>query len=212
MPNLELPGNVCHDSKPDFTKLLVSTQFCTNERSWKFEERCTAIIFGTTMVMTVYTPHLIVWIHLRLVSRVSLKYAGVVPNTSTLQVSQCGVGADVHRWEGHRGADANLLSFVLARIPVASRKRCGTESWNNLIARYAPRGPHVEGKENAFTNRHFSQKRKRKFRNWNTSSDDEKRWWNKSTCTTKGDYGQHGTVTLTMEQYKKMYTLFFQKG
>ena len=36
--------------------LLVSEQFCTIKRSWKFEERCTAILFRTTLVMAVHAP------------------------------------------------------------------------------------------------------------------------------------------------------------
>ena len=31
-------------------------QFCANKRSWKFEERCTAILFGITLVMAAYAP------------------------------------------------------------------------------------------------------------------------------------------------------------
>ena len=56
MPNLELPGYVCHGSKSGFATLLVSEQFGTITRSWKFEERCTAILFGTTLVMAVHAP------------------------------------------------------------------------------------------------------------------------------------------------------------
>ena len=56
MPNLELPGFVCSGSKSGFATLLVPQQFCTTKRSWKSEERCTAILFGTTMVMAVYAP------------------------------------------------------------------------------------------------------------------------------------------------------------
>ena len=35
---------------------LVAKQFCTIERSWRHEERCTAILFGSTLVMAVYAP------------------------------------------------------------------------------------------------------------------------------------------------------------
>ena len=55
-PNLELPGYVCDGCRCGFATLLVSERFCTLERSWKFEERCTTILFGTTLVMTVYAP------------------------------------------------------------------------------------------------------------------------------------------------------------
>ena len=53
VPNLEL---LCYVSKSGFATMLVSEQFCTMKRSWKFEERCTAILFGTTLVMAVYAP------------------------------------------------------------------------------------------------------------------------------------------------------------
>ena len=56
VPNLELPGFVCYGSKFGFATLLVSEQFCTVKRSWKSEERCTAILFGTTVVIVVYAP------------------------------------------------------------------------------------------------------------------------------------------------------------
>ena len=35
---------------------LVTDQFCTTKRSWKFEERCTTILFGTTLVVAAYAP------------------------------------------------------------------------------------------------------------------------------------------------------------
>ena len=52
--NLELPGFVWYGSKSGFATLLVSEQFCTLKRSWNFEERCAAILFGTTLVMAAY--------------------------------------------------------------------------------------------------------------------------------------------------------------
>ena len=54
VPNLELPGYVCDGSKSGFATLLVSKQFQTMRRSWRHEERCTAIPFGSTLVMAVY--------------------------------------------------------------------------------------------------------------------------------------------------------------
>ena len=54
--NLTLPGCVCYGSKFGLATLLVSNQFCTIKRSWTFEERCTAILFGTTLVMAAYAP------------------------------------------------------------------------------------------------------------------------------------------------------------
>ena len=56
VPNLSLPGYVWYGSKSGFATLLVSDQFCTIKRAWRFEERCTAILFGTTRVMAVYAP------------------------------------------------------------------------------------------------------------------------------------------------------------
>ena len=53
MSNLELIGYVANFA---LATLLVSDQFCRIERSWRFEERCTAVLFGTTLVMAVYAP------------------------------------------------------------------------------------------------------------------------------------------------------------
>ena len=54
VPDLTLLGYVCYGSKFGFATLSVSDQCCTIRRSWKFEERCTAILFGTTVVMAAY--------------------------------------------------------------------------------------------------------------------------------------------------------------
>ena len=51
--DLKLLGYVCHGGKSGFATL---EQFCTIKTSWRHEERCTAILFGTTLVMTVYAP------------------------------------------------------------------------------------------------------------------------------------------------------------
>ena len=79
VPNLELPGHVCCGSISGFAALLVSEQFCTIKRSWKFEERCTASLFGTTQAQ--------VWRCAGAASRVSLKYfekdVGEEPKTPT---------------------------------------------------------------------------------------------------------------------------------
>ena len=53
---MELKGFVCYGNKLGYATLLVSEKFCTIKRSWEPEERCTAILFGTTMVMAVYAP------------------------------------------------------------------------------------------------------------------------------------------------------------
>ena len=86
VPNLELPGYVWYGGKSGFATLMVSEQFCTIKRSWKFEERCAAILFVTTMVMAVYA---LGWRCMRPASRVSSEYfeqdAEAEPKTSTLQ-------------------------------------------------------------------------------------------------------------------------------
>ena len=91
--NLELSGYVCWDSKSGFATLLVSKQFCEIKRSWNLEERCTAILFGITLVMAVYAPECNWrknWRCTTSVSRASLKYyekdVGVESKTSALQV------------------------------------------------------------------------------------------------------------------------------
>ena len=47
---------MCYGGKSGFATLLVSEQFCTKKRSWKSEERCTAILFRTTLVGAAYAP------------------------------------------------------------------------------------------------------------------------------------------------------------
>ena len=54
--NLKLLGYVCHVSKFGFAMLLVSKQLGTTERAWRHEERRTAVLFGTTLVMVAYAP------------------------------------------------------------------------------------------------------------------------------------------------------------
>ena len=53
IPNMELKGFVCHGNKNGCASLLVSDKFSTIKRSWETEESCTAILFGTTRVMSV---------------------------------------------------------------------------------------------------------------------------------------------------------------
>ena len=55
-PSLELPKYVCYGSKFGLAMLLVSELFCTTRISWKFEERCKVIIFGTSLVEAVHAP------------------------------------------------------------------------------------------------------------------------------------------------------------
>ena len=53
---MELKGFVCYGNKHDNATLLVSEQLCTIKRSLESDERCTAILFGTTLVMAVCAP------------------------------------------------------------------------------------------------------------------------------------------------------------
>ena len=53
---MELKGFVCYGNRNGYASLLVSDKFSTIKRSWETEERCTAILFRTTMVMSVYAP------------------------------------------------------------------------------------------------------------------------------------------------------------
>ena len=48
--------NVCHGGKVGLATLLASKQFCTTMRSWRFEDRCTAVLFGTTLEVAAYDP------------------------------------------------------------------------------------------------------------------------------------------------------------
>ena len=56
MPNLELLGGVCYGRKFGLATLVVSDQFFRKRRSWRFEERCTAVLFGAVLVMAVHAP------------------------------------------------------------------------------------------------------------------------------------------------------------
>ena len=53
VPALKVPGYVCYGSKFGLATLVVSDQFFKIKRSWRFEERCTAVLFGAVFVMTV---------------------------------------------------------------------------------------------------------------------------------------------------------------
>ena len=53
---MKLKGFVCCGDTHGYATLLVPEQFCTIKRSWESEERCTAILFGTAVVMTVNAP------------------------------------------------------------------------------------------------------------------------------------------------------------
>ena len=47
VPNLELLGDVCCGTKFGLATLMVLNLFFKIERSWRSEERCTAVLFGT---------------------------------------------------------------------------------------------------------------------------------------------------------------------
>ena len=53
---MELKGWMSQGNKHGNASLLVSDKFSTIKKSWEIEERCTAILFGTTMVMSAYAP------------------------------------------------------------------------------------------------------------------------------------------------------------
>ena len=56
VPELKLPGHLCYGGKMVLATLVVSDQFFKMKRSWRFEERCTAVLFGAVFVMTVRAP------------------------------------------------------------------------------------------------------------------------------------------------------------
>ena len=55
-PCLTLPGFVIYGRPFGLATLLVSDRFFKIKRSWCTEERCTAVLFGSVMVMSVYAP------------------------------------------------------------------------------------------------------------------------------------------------------------
>ena len=52
------PHRVCplSGSKPRPTTLVVPDRFGKTQRSWRSEERCIVVLFGSVMVMSVYAP------------------------------------------------------------------------------------------------------------------------------------------------------------
>ena len=56
LPIWSLKGLCVTVTKMRLASLLVSDKFSTIKRSWVTEERCTAILFGTTMVLSVLAP------------------------------------------------------------------------------------------------------------------------------------------------------------
>ena len=43
-----------HGRKIGLTTVVVSDRFCKVQRSWRSEERCTAVLFGSVFVMAVF--------------------------------------------------------------------------------------------------------------------------------------------------------------
>ena len=56
VPNPKLHGYACFGSQFGLATLVVSDRFFKIERSWRTEERCTALLFGSVLVMAVYAP------------------------------------------------------------------------------------------------------------------------------------------------------------
>ena len=56
MENLSLLGFVFSGGKFGLTTLDVSDRFCNAQRSWRSEERCTAVLFESVFVMAVHAP------------------------------------------------------------------------------------------------------------------------------------------------------------
>ena len=136
--------------------MLVSEHFCILERSWKFEERCTAILFGTTMVMAVYAPD-------SSKSRASLKYigkdVGEEPKTSTLQGICVELGMkDIDGLTGiygplcWQGCDRDLGGFKkILWDEILKEFNCKASSTRSVYGRE---------REDAFTHRHLSPGKK----------------------------------------------------
>ena len=212
VPNLELPGCVGCGSKLGFATLLVSKQFCTVKRSWKSEERCTAILFGTTMVMAVYAPDS--------KKRLEIKYfeevARAVPRTSTLQQTSMWNWVWCAQMKTERRSSRKcMVPFArkdTTKTLAVSTKSCGMESWKNLIVRCPVRGLYVVKGEQRLehTGTQVQKRKKNKFHSWTTSSGQWEETM-KSASTTQEDYGQRGIIILFLREHKKRHTKIFQE-
>ena len=108
--NLKLLGYVCYGSNFGLATLMVCGSvffFFKIKRSWRFEERCTAVPFGAVLVMAVNAPDCkkdldVFDIHLEchqnLTGRTSSRSQGFLHYWRR----QCGVGAIVYRRGRHR--------------------------------------------------------------------------------------------------------------
>ena len=150
VPSLELAGCVCYGGKSGFAT------FCTIERSWKFEERCTAISNslrdhpgdGSYTLQT----QVKVWRCTRLVSQALLKFyekdVGAELKTSTSQVIStwnwewCVLTKKTSR--NQKGCMVHFTGTDTIKILEASRNSSGTEWWMNSTARPLTRGPCAE--------------------------------------------------------------------
>ena len=116
---------------------LVSKQFCTIKRSWRHEERCTAILFGSTLVMAVYASDAVrTWNCMRLVSPASL--GSSVRSAEGVQKSFYITGDFIEELEmicaGRNHIEelnemCKLLCFKgMTTILAVTKKSCGTAS------------------------------------------------------------------------------------
>ena len=143
LANLELPGYVCYGSRSGFTTSFATLSldvdmcvlvanlgrniigFCTVlnkiKRKWKSEERCTAILFGTTVVMAVYAP-------------VSKKSLGVYEECNASVVKVLREGPRGGAWNVHITVDVLTNMYDpcvgrdMTRTLTVSKKSCGMGS------------------------------------------------------------------------------------
>ena len=53
---MHVPGLVIYENVSGLTTLIVSDRLCKVQRTWRSEERCAAVLFRFTRVMSVYAP------------------------------------------------------------------------------------------------------------------------------------------------------------
>ena len=145
VPNPELPGKMCYGSKFGLATLLVSGQHCKIRRSWRFKERCTAVLFESTLVMAVFAPNcgkdLGCMKHL---SRVSLKccgedVVGVAENSSLQEISIWSWGWRVQTKKTSRSSircAGRCVGKGSKTTMTVSRSWCGVESWRVQLQGY----------------------------------------------------------------------------
>ena len=111
-----------------FAALFVSEQFWKIKRSWRHEERCTKILFGSTLVMAVYAPD---WAKdMELYEACVSSVLGVLCEGRRGGAKmffnhwrfQRGTGDDVYRRKRHRGAQRDALTLVLEVVRLRSSR------------------------------------------------------------------------------------------